>query len=506
MTANQQAQANAPKKNAISPTRAENFPEWYQQVIQAASLADNSPVRGCMVIRPWGYAIWELIQKRLDGMFKAMGHKNAYFPLLIPLKYFEKEAEHVEGFAKECAIVTHTHLQPDGKGGLEPTSPLDEPLIIRPTSETIIGEMFAKWIQSYRDLPLKINQWANVVRWEMRPRMFLRTTEFLWQEGHTVHATSEEAQQVALDMLECYRIFAEDCMAMPVICGKKSEAEKFPGAVSTFTFEAMMQDGKALQAGTSHFLGQNFARASNIKFTSENGREEFGWTTSWGVTTRLIGGLIMTHSDDDGLILPPQLSPLQIVILPIHREDSQRQVMEYCENLVEKLGSVIFHGEKLRLEIDTRNIRGGDKSWEWIKKGVPIRLEIGMRDIESDTICVHRRDRAPKDVDLIPRGEFVASAAQILESIQANLFQRAKKYRKENSRHVQTREELFEFFAGKNSGFAYAHWCGDNSIAEEMKAKFGVTIRCLPFSETESGACIFTGKPSEQKVIWAKSY
>ncbi|MDR1414012.1 MAG: proline--tRNA ligase [Puniceicoccales bacterium] len=506
MDVDQRISRDASKKNAISPTRAENFPEWYQQVIQAAALADNSPVRGCMVIRPWGYAIWELIQKRLDGMFKATGHQNAYFPLFIPLKYFEKEAEHVEGFAKECAIVTHTHLQPDGKGGLKPTSPLDEPLIVRPTSETIIGEMFAKWVQSYRDLPLKINQWANVVRWEMRPRMFLRTTEFLWQEGHTVHSTSEEALEEALNMLECYRIFAENFMAMPVICGQKSESEKFPGAVSTFTFEAMMQDGKALQAGTSHFLGQNFAKSSCIKFTNEMGQEEFGWTTSWGITTRLIGGLIMTHSDDDGLILPPQLSPVQIVILPIHKEDSQQQVMEYCKNLMAKLQAVTFHGEKLRLQIDSRNIRGGDKSWEWIKKGVPIRLEIGLRDIQSDTLCIRRRDKSPKDRDFIPCSEFIDSAVSILDDMQVTLFERAKKYREENSQHLYSSDELADFFSRKNPGFAYAHWCGDESIGEEMKAKFGITVRCLPFSETEPGTCIFTGKPSKQKVIWAKSY
>ncbi|MDR1891165.1 MAG: proline--tRNA ligase [Puniceicoccales bacterium] len=497
---------NKSERNAISPTREEDFPEWYQQVIRAADLADNSPVRGCMVIRPWGYAIWELIQKYLDGMFKATGHKNAYFPLFIPLKYFEKEATHVEGFAKECAIVTHTRLQSDGKGGLKPTSELDEPLIVRPTSETIIGEMFAKWVQSYRDLPIKINQWANVVRWEMRTRMFLRTTEFLWQEGHTVHATSEEAQKEALDMLECYRTFAEDYMAIPVICGKKSESEKFPGAVSTFTFEAMMQDGKALQAGTSHFLGQNFAKSSNIKFTNENGHEEFGWTTSWGVTTRLIGGLIMAHSDDNGLVLPPHIAPTQIVILPIYREDSKQQVLAYCQTLQTKLSQTTLGNEKLRVEIDDRDIRGGEKSWEWVKKGVPIRIEIGPRDMQNGSICVYRRNKSPREKEFIPVEQFIRSAAEILADIHTALFKRAQKYREEKSKHINSQEEFVEFFKQKNPGFAYAHWCCDGAIEEKMKSELGITIRCLPFSETSPGTCIFTGNPSKQKVIWAKSY
>ncbi|MDR2778973.1 MAG: proline--tRNA ligase [Puniceicoccales bacterium] len=494
------------KRNAVSPTREENFPEWYQQVIRVSGLADNSPVRGCMVIRPWGYAIWELIQKRLDGMFKASGHKNAYFPLFIPLKYFEKEAEHVEGFAKECAIVTHTRLQSDGKGKLRPASELDEPLIVRPTSETIIGEMFSKWIHSYRDLPIKINQWANVVRWEMRPRMFLRTTEFLWQEGHTVHATGEEAQNEALDMLECYRIFAENYMAMPIVCGKKPESEKFPGAVSTFTLEAMMQDGKALQAGTSHFLGQNFAKSSNIKFVNENGQEEFGWTTSWGVTTRLIGGLIMTHSDDDGLILPPHLAPTQIVILPIYREDSKQRVLEYCKILQTELSQIILESEKLRIEIDDRSIRGGEKSWEWIKKGVPIRIEVGLRDIQNDLVCVYRRDKSPRNKEFMPHAQLIHSTAEILVDIQAALFKRAQKYREESSTHINSREEFIEFFKQKNSGFAYTHWCGNDTIVDKMKSEFGITIRCLPFEETSPGTCIFTGNQSAQKVIWARSY
>lgn len=325
-------------KTAISPTRAENYPEWYQEVINASDLAENSPVRGCMVIKPWGYAIWELMQQILDEAFKRTGHVNAYFPLLIPLSYLEKEAEHVEGFAKECAIVTHTKLE-EKDGKLVPTSELEEPLIIRPTSETIIGECYSRWVQSYRDLPILINQWANVMRWEMRTRLFLRTSEFLWQEGHTVHATAEEAKAETRKMLDVYANFAEQYMAMPVTRGLKTPDEKFPGAVDTYTIEAMMQDLRALQAGTSHFLGQNFAKASNIKFTNKNDREEFAWTTSWGVTTRLIGALVMTHSDDDGLVLPPKLAPTQIVILPIYKNDEQKKiVLEYCREL--KMGVV----------------------------------------------------------------------------------------------------------------------------------------------------------------------
>lgn len=325
-------------RHAINPTRSEDYPEWYQQVIRAADLAEVSPVRGCMVIKPWGYAIWERMQSILDGMFKATGHKNAYFPLFIPLRYFQKEAEHVAGFAKECAVVTHTRLEADEAGKLQPASPLEEPLIVRPTSETIIGEMFAQWIHSYRDLPLLINQWANVVRWEMRTRLFLRTSEFLWQEGHTAHRTAAEAQEETARMLEVYRKFAEEDMAMPVICGEKSPHERFPGAVQTFCIEAMMQDRKALQAGTSHFLGRNFSRSAHIAFTDENGQEALAWTTSWGSSTRLMGGLIMTHADDDGLVLPPQLAPTQVVILPvIHGDASRVPVLEYAERLQREL-------------------------------------------------------------------------------------------------------------------------------------------------------------------------
>src|SRR5687768_5807807 len=345
-------------KSAISPTRGENYPEWYQQVIKAADLAEVSPVRGCMVIKPWGYAIWENIQRILDQKFKDTGHENAYFPLFIPMSFLEKEAQHVEGFAKECAVVTHHRLEPDGKGGLRPapSAQLEEPLIVRPTSETIIGATFARWVQSYRDLPILLNQWANVVRWELRTRLFLRTTEFLWQEGHTVHATEAEAMQETLRILDLYADFAEHSMAMPVIKGEKTSGERFPGAVSTYTIEAMMPDRKALQAGTSHFLGQNFSKAQEIKFQSEAGELEYAWTTSWGMTTRLIGALVMTHSDDDGLVLPPKLAPAQVVIMPIYRtEEEKAQVLPYCEALSKDLAAQQYEGEPVRVRIDSRD-------------------------------------------------------------------------------------------------------------------------------------------------------
>jgi len=345
-------------KNAISPTRQENYPEWYQQVVKAADLAETSDVRGCMVIKPWGYAIWENIQRQLDARFKATGHENAYFPLFIPMSFLEKEAEHVEGFAKECAVVTHHRLEPDPEGGLRPaeSAKLEEPLIVRPTSETIIGATFARWVESYRDLPILINQWANVVRWELRTRMFLRTTEFLWQEGHTVHATEAEAREETRQMLDIYAEFAENCMAMPVIKGEKTEGERFPGAVATYSIEALMQDRKALQAGTSHFLGQNFAKAQEIKYQDQSGNEVYAWTTSWGVSTRLIGGLIMTHSDDDGLVLPPVLAPAHVVILPIYRNDDERSsVLAYCDSLKEELAAQVFDGDPVRVRIDDRD-------------------------------------------------------------------------------------------------------------------------------------------------------
>ena len=403
---------NKPVKTAITPTRQDDYPEWYQQVVKHADLAENSPVRGCMVIKPWGYGIWEQIQRQLDAKFKATGHRNAYFPLFIPMSYLEKEAKHVEGFAKECAVVTHSRLEAGPNGGLVPASPLDEPLIVRPTSETIIGEVFSKWVQSYRDLPLLINQWANVVRWEMRTRLFLRTTEFLWQEGHTVHATAECAMEETLKMLNVYKDFAENHMAMPVITGEKTESERFPGAVNTYCIEAMMQDRKALQAGTSHFLGQNFAKASNIQFLSEKGGHEHAWTTSWGVSTRLIGGMIMTHADDNGMVVPPRLAPTQVVILPvIHKEETRAAVMAYCQRVREELESRVYARDIVRVEIDARDLRGGDKRWEHIKMGVPLILEVGPRDMDADSVFVSRRDRIGEKAVGVKREAFVGGIA-----------------------------------------------------------------------------------------------
>ncbi|MFN7731048.1 MAG: proline--tRNA ligase, partial [Pirellula sp.] len=422
--------ANA--KTAITPTRAEDYPEWYQQVIKGADLAETSAVRGCMVIKPWGYAIWENMQRGLDRMFKETGHQNAYFPLFIPMSFLEKEAEHVEGFAKECAVVTHHRLEPDGKGGLRPAGPLEEPLIVRPTSETIIGATYAKWVQSYRDLPILINQWANVVRWEMRTRLFLRTAEFLWQEGHTVHATAEEAMEETRRMLDVYTDFAENHMAMPVIRGEKTPGERFPGAVTTLSIEAMMQDRKALQAGTSHFLGQNFSKAQEIKFQSQQGQIEYAWTTSWGVSTRLIGALIMTHSDDDGLVLPPRLAPTQVVIMPIYRDDAQRaEVLEHCQRLRRELAALTYADEPLRIDIDARDVRGGEKKWYHVKRGVPIRLEVGPKDIANGGAFVARRDTG--ESKSMPQADIVANLPKLLAEIQSNLFARALAMREQNT-------------------------------------------------------------------------
>jgi prolyl-tRNA synthetase len=496
-------------KTAISPTRAENYPEWYQQVVKAADLAENSDVRGCMVIKPWGYAIWENIQRRLDAMFKATGHENAYFPLFIPMSFLEKEAEHVEGFAKECAVVTHHRLEPDGKGGLQPapSAKLEEPLIVRPTSETIIGATFARWVQSYRDLPILINQWANVVRWELRTRMFLRTAEFLWQEGHTVHATAAEAQAETRQMLDVYAEFAQSSMAMPVIKGEKTAGERFPGAVSTYSIEALMQDRKALQAGTSHFLGQNFAKAQEIKFQSEAGELEYAWTTSWGVSTRLVGGLIMTHSDDDGLVLPPKLAPAHVVILPLYRNDEERAVvLPYCESLKSELTNQQYDGEPIRVRIDDRDIRGGDKKWQWIKKGVPLLVEVGPRDIAENKVMVKRRDLEGKG-EAIARNEFVSTAARRLEEVQQNLFDRAAKLRDEASTKIDSLPEFENYFAeDAPGGLAYCHFVDSEAMEAKLK-ELKVTVRCVPLdTPEEQGKCIFTGAPSNNRGVFARAY
>ncbi len=498
-------------KNAIKPTRLEDYPEWYQQVIRAADLAEVSPVRGCMVIKPWGYAIWENMQRVLDRMFKDTGHSNAYFPLFIPLRYLEREAEHVEGFAKECAVVTHHRLEPGKDGGLVPAGELEEPLVVRPTSETIIGEMYAKWVQSYRDLPILINQWANVVRWELRTRLFLRTTEFLWQEGHTAHATEQEAVDETRQMLDVYADFAENYMAMPVIKGEKTAAERFPGAINTYSIEAMMQDHKALQAGTSHFLGQNFAKACQIKFLNQEGKEEHAWTTSWGVSTRLVGGLIMTHGDDDGLIVPPRLAPCHVVLIPIHRSDEEKaQVMEFCNSVQKELRSQTYEGSRVEVEVDARDMRGGDKVWHHIKRGVPIRLEVGPRDVAAGSVFMARRDKSAKEKSGVPRAEFVATVGKILTEIQDNLFARACKFRDDRTQDIDNLDDFEAYFAEKkgefSGGFARSHWV-DDPKAEEILKRLKVTARCIPLEGGDrEGQCIFTGKPSKELVIFAKAY
>ncbi len=503
------------QRTAIEPTRAENYAEWYQQVVRIADLAENSDVRGCMVIKPWGYAIWENIQKVLDKMFKETGVKNAYFPLFIPKSYFEKEAEHVEGFAKECAVVTHSRLEDDGNGGLKEAGRLTEPYIVRPTSETIIGSSFSKWVNSYRDLPLLINQWANVVRWELRTRLFLRTAEFLWQEGHTVHATEKEANEETKLMLEVYGKFAEQYLAVPVIKGEKSAGERFPGAVATYSIEAMMQDKKALQAGTSHFLGQNFAKASDIKYQTKEGNYEYAWTTSWGVSTRLIGALIMAHSDDNGLVLPPKIAPAHVAIIPIYKNEEDRaEILNYISNITEALKTKRFDGKEIIVEVDDSDATSSEKSWKWIKKGMPIRLEIGKRDMASASVFMGRRDLEPRDKKGLSWQEFVENAESILNEIQDNIFAKALKFRDENTVEIDNIEEFEAFFTPKDKnkpeihgGFVAAHWCGSTECEEKIKDDLKVTIRNIPFSsKEEEGLCICCGKASKKRVIFSKSY
>ena len=502
-------------RTAISPKRSEDYPEWYQQVVRAAELAENSPVRGCMVIKPWGYMLWENMQRVLDDMFKATGHKNAYFPLFIPVSYLEREAQHVEGFAKECAVVTHHRLEAGEKGKLVPAGELEEPLVVRPTSETIIGETFAKWIQSYRDLPLLINQWANVVRWEMRTRLFLRTAEFLWQEGHTAHATRQEAIEETLLMLDVYADFAENWMAMPVIKGEKTEGERFPGAVNTYSIEALMQDRKALQAGTSHFLGQNFSRAANIDFTNEDGNRTLAWTTSWGASTRLIGGLVMTHGDDDGLIIPPKLAPSHLAILPvIHGKADRSGILEYCNRIKEELGAQTYHGRNLWVEVDDRDMRGGEKMWSWIKKGIPAWIEVGPREMASRSVFMGRRDRGPKKRKVVALDEFLATFTGVLDDIQDALYRRAHQFRESNTATFHSKDDFYAFFTPRNreqpeihGGFALAHYSGEAEVEEQVQKDLSVTVRCIPQAEDrEAGTCIFTGKPSAGRVVFAKSY
>jgi prolyl-tRNA synthetase len=504
------------QQTAISPTRAEDYPEWYQQVVAEAEMAENSEVRGCMIIKPWGYALWENIQAALDARFKETGHVNAYFPLFIPLHYLEKEAQHVEGFAKECAVVTHHRLEVNAEGKLVPAGKLEEPLVVRPTSETIIGETYARWVQSYRDLPILINQWANVVRWEMRTRLFLRTTEFLWQEGHTAHETREEAWKETIDMLQVYQDFAEHYMAMPVLTGEKTANERFPGADNTFCIEAMMQDRKALQAGTSHFLGQNFAKASGILYQSREGNQEHAWTTSWGVSTRLIGGMIMAHGDDDGMIMPPRLAPNQVAILPILRKEEDRAlILPYCEEVAAKVRAQTYEGKAVDVIVDTRDINAGEKGWNWVKKGIPLIVEVGPRDMENNSVFVGRRDQSRKERYGQHRDEFAAGVADLLSDIQDSLLQRARAFRDEHTHVIGVWDDFLAFFTPQNKekpeihgGFALSHWCGSSACEDKINDELSVTIRCIPFDSQEHGSapCIACATESKDRVVFAKSY
>lgn len=503
-----------PAAPAITPTREQDFPEWYQQIIREADLAENSETRGCMVIKPWGYGIWERIQSNLDKRFKAMGHQNAYFPLLIPLSYLEKEAEHAEGFATECAVVTHHRLeaqkQADGSTKMIPTGALAEPYVVRPTSETIIGAAFSRWIQSYRDLPLRINQWANVMRWEMRPRLFLRTAEFLWQEGHTAHATEQEALEQTHAMHALYADFLCSFLAIPTFMGEKTEAERFPGAQNTLTIEAMVQDKKAIQAGTSHYLGTNFSRSSGITFSNQEGQRQHAFTTSWGVSTRLIGTLIMAHSDDDGLVLPPAVAPTQIVIIPITpKKDSQQAIIDACHALAEILrrdGS--FDKEPLRVHVDDRPLGGGHKKWEWVKKGVPIRIEIGPRDIESAKVCLQRRDQPSLTKHFLEKENFIREAGNLLEEIQENLLEKAKQLREENTSLCSDIQAFNKHWDTESPGWLLTPWEGSREEEEKLSKAHKISIRCLPFlNETPPALpCILTGKPTQQRALWARSY
>ncbi len=483
--------------------RSDNYSQWYNELVVKADLAEQSAVRGCMVIKPYGYAIWEKMQRTLDDMFKATGHQNAYFPLLIPKSFLCREAEHVEGFAKECAVVTHYRLKndPDGNGVVvDPEARLEEELIIRPTSETIIWNTYKNWIHSYRDLPILINQWANVMRWEMRTRMFLRTAEFLWQEGHTAHATKEEAEAEARRMLEVYADFAENYMAVPVIKGVKSPNERFAGAVDTFTIEAMMQDGKALQSGTSHFLGQNFAKAFDVTYINKENKPEYVWATSWGVSTRLMGALIMTHSDDNGLVLPPHLAPIQVVIVPIYKDaEGLAKISERVDSIVKNLRA---KGISVKYD-DADNKRPGFKFADYEVKGVPVRLAIGARDLENGTVEVMRRDTLEKET--LPLEGIEDTVANLLEDIQKNLLEKARKYREEMTTTADTYEEFKEKI--EKGGFILAHWDGTPETEEKIKEETKATIRCIPFEGDKTpGVCMVTGKPSERRVIFARSY
>ncbi|MAO65112.1 MAG: proline--tRNA ligase [Balneola sp.] len=482
-------------------TQEKDYSQWYLDVIREAKLAEHSPVRGSMVIRPNGMALWENMRNALDQMFKDTGHENAYFPLFIPKSFLSKEAQHVEGFAKECAVVTHSRLKSvDGGVEVDPESKLEEELIVRPTSETIIWDTYRNWIQSYRDLPILVNQWANVVRWEMRTRLFLRTMEFLWQEGHTAHATKEEAIDETRQMLDVYATFAEEWMAMPVLKGMKTASERFAGAVDTYCIEALMQDGKALQAGTSHFLGQNFAKAFDVKFQDKDGEHKLVWATSWGVSTRLIGGLIMTHSDDQGLVLPPKLAPTQVVIVPIYRSDEQREaVLEYADGIFDELKEL-----GVRIKVDDRdNYNPGYKFAEHEAAGIPLRIAVGPRDLENNNVELARRDLKTKNIE--SREGLGSRVKKLLDDIQDELFEKAKTRRDEMTSEVDSYDE-FKNVIKEKAGFVWAHWDGTPETEEKIKDETKATIRLIPLGEGEEGKCMVTGKPSKQKVLFAVSY
>lgn len=497
------------EKKPLSCTRQENYAQWYQDVVSVAELAQHSPVRGCMVVRPWGYGIWENIQKYLDRKIKETGHENAYFPLLIPVSSFEKEAQHVSGFATECAVVTHHRLKLNEETGkLEPEGLLEEPLVIRPTSEMIIGEMFSQWVQSHRDLPLLINQWANVMRWEMRTRLFLRTAEILWQEGHTAHATAQEAQEETLLMLDVYKKMCEELLAIPVIASQKPVFERFPGAVETWTIEALMQDGKALQAGTSHFLGQNFAKACQIRFTNAQEELEYAWTTSWGVTTRLIGAAVMVHSDDNGLVLPPRLAPSQVVILPVLKKGTEDLVLDACTNIQKQLESSCAFGEPIRARIDSRDIGGGVKNWYWIKKGAPLRIEIGPKDCAAGVVMVSQRlpDQAVSHKIAVPVSELCEFVQTTLVNIQQELLDRATAFRDKSISEVYSAQELDTFITKNDqSGFIMAPLANDHAVEGFLKER-GLTARCLVPNTSRTGTCIATGQHNAPMIYIAKAY
>ncbi|MBT7654333.1 MAG: proline--tRNA ligase [Flavobacteriaceae bacterium] len=490
--------------NKLTP-RSTDYSKWYNEIVVQADLAENSAVRGCMIIKPYGYAIWEKMQAELDKMFKATGHENAYFPLFVPKSLFEAEEKNAEGFAKECAVVTHYRLKndPDNKGKLivDSEAKLEEELVVRPTSEAVIWNTYKSWIQSYRDLPILINQWANVVRWEMRTRLFLRTAEFLWQEGHTAHATKAEALIEAKQMNQVYSDFVQNYMAIPVIQGTKSESERFAGAEETYCIEALMQDGKALQAGTSHFLGQNFAKAFDVKYATSQGGLEYVWATSWGVSTRLIGALIMTHSDDHGLVLPPNLAPIQVVIIPIYKGDEQQaQIAEVAQKIKASLEE-----KNIRIKFDNRDkFKPGYKFNEYELKGVPLRIAIGPKDIEKGTLEIARRDTLSKQY--VSQNDIVDHVTSQLEVIQIDLFEKAKNFREENIREVNDFES-FQKIIKEKGGFISAHWDGTNETEEAIKKKTKATVRCIPLeTKVEEGVCVFSGKPSKQRVLFAKSY